>query len=276
MDSGASYRDRDVDTCPYFAGSTAAAGSRTCLAGDKAVSVSRRYAESYCTSRLHVECSLYVGATGTSSDADVSRQPDASAPGVRDTSSPSEAEDEDRRTFGRSALVRWAVGGLVAALALLVALLLTTRRGDETSPGTAGDAPNGAGVPTAIVTRSARVVAMPTVTAALPAGTAADQPTTMIGVAPTRAVPTATSPAPATATGTPAPAPTATPTEVPAGSPTPRATQTPRPPQRLTGLGLPRSRWEADHGAAENEVGGLFYYESRGYLVALPRGESSR
>ncbi len=75
-----SHGDRDVDKCPYFAGSTAAATSRMCLAGDKPVTVSRRYAQSYCTSGLHVACSLYVAAEAESSNADPTSQQHIPAP----------------------------------------------------------------------------------------------------------------------------------------------------------------------------------------------------
>ena len=299
MERAVSRNDRDVDTCPYFAGSTAAATSRTCLAGDEPVTVSRRYAESYCTRQLHVACSLYVAAEAESSDADTTSQQPVPAPvtpiepsaeparsammsasTVEGTPRPASAKaaarhamasaEEDRRTFGRTALRRWAVGALVAAVALIVALVLNLQSGDETNPGRVGNAPDGAGVlPTAFATRG---ITRATTTSVAPLATEPGQPTEIVRVTRTRAVTTPTPLTRAPATDTPAPAPTATPTKVPATSPTPRATETPRPPPRLTGLGLPRSRWEADHGAEENEVGGLFYYESRGYLVGFTSG----
>ena len=300
MDRGVSYHDRDGDTCPFFAGSTAAAASRTCLAGDKAVTVSGRYVESYCVRSLHVTCSLYVAAREESSDATARHPQDAPATALPDTatvepaqtsempaivaapmpqSAPTEAADQaditdgedNRRRFGRVALMRWAVGGLVVVL--LVALALNTRRGEQADPGTLGAAKNGAGMPAATATRAARDIAVSTVNAAIPAVTEGSQPTMMIRVAPTRAVPTSTPLVRALVTDTPTRPPTATPTQESAALPTPRVTDTLRPAPRVSGIGLARARWEAAHGAAGNEVGGLSYYEGGRYLVGYTGGK---
>lgn len=295
--------------CPFYASPLGAHGTSQCLASAEPVTVSSRYAASFCTRPQHVECSLYVAAhrEGRGGPALFNEDEEASVPEAPGQAAPTAAVASDVDSEAMVHALRHDAASVQPETSrkwpLLAALLLLLFAGVSGAiwafSGNKTDSPDG-GTATTNLNVSANVASVtpspreapvlstpPTVPTATPVR--APQPSPVRGsettsgaiateVSPPTAVPTvavqptATPRRPNTPPPTAAPSSTRTPAPRPTQTPTPRPTPSPTAALASEGIGTTRAEWERDHGRPEDEVGSFLYYENGSYVVAFEGG----